>query len=191
MPPAAGAADLPETGLSELRHEPHEPVARRIGIDRIGLDHPGALGAGVGDRGLEGLAAEALTAHRPLEEEAGERPDALLHLPFLLEPAERPVGRARRDRAPGDRLVALIADDADWNARFHPFVHGRLALGILHVTRLGSARPPGHAPAIFGRPRAFEQSGEIVPARLFDLVEGELRRRLAGPTSRHAGPACH
>src|SRR3569833_3424656 len=99
----AGGADLPKAEFFEGRHEAHEAVARRNGVDRVGLEHRGVAFFGVSLGGFDQLAAVALTAYLPAHIYVGERPDVFAG--FGRGAAEVAVGVARRDRHPGDRLA--------------------------------------------------------------------------------------
>jgi hypothetical protein len=124
-------------------------------------------------RRIDQFLRQALTAAAARNEETDDGPD----IPgVVFRAAERPECRARRDRAPGDRLIVFIGKKADRRAFANAARHRRFAAGIVRPRALGGGLPPQSAPAVFRRAGALEQPLEVGPVFAIDRPEGETTR---------------
>lgn len=86
-----------EVRLLEVRQKPAEPIARGVGIDRVGFENRRAMCLRVLLRRLQEGAERPLTTNGPLNEEAHERPNVLVLVSRLEVGEARSVRGARRD----------------------------------------------------------------------------------------------
>ena len=157
---AAGAchALLHEPRRLERGHPTHVLVARRVGIDGIGLEDVAPRSAGSLDRRVEQAGQDALAPHGPVHVEAHERPHLRLRHPAVVMSAQPVIGRPGRDRAPADRISVGVRQQADGLAPAnHPQLQRLLAGRRVHRGRLGAVGAPRHAPT-YHRPPFWENS---------------------------------
>jgi len=98
MTPRARAPDFAKSGSLENAREPHEAIARRVRINRIGLDDRRAIAAGIVDGGLKQPIGEPLAAESAFDEETDNGPRRRL-VAETIRSAERPIAGPRRNRA--------------------------------------------------------------------------------------------
>src|SRR3989338_2599772 len=72
MPPGTGAPHFPKTSSLECRNEAHEPVTRRLRIDRISLHNRYASGFGKVDGSSNDSLCDAQATQPADNEEAGD-----------------------------------------------------------------------------------------------------------------------
>ena len=78
MATTAFAPNLLKASRLEHGYEPHEPVARRVFVNRIGFQDPGSARAGVLDGCSEHSLGQASASVLPEHEEADDGPDAFI-----------------------------------------------------------------------------------------------------------------
>src|SRR5262245_11702841 len=187
----AAAGDLAETGLAERRREAGPGEGGRdvapLRIDRVPLDDAPAAQADVIDRGAQERRRDAGPPVVPTHEQAGDRPDRLAvdgaQDAGILEPR---IAVAARQRAPGDRLVAIVGQKPRHLAipddlPERPAIAGPLAGLVLPARAL-----PVHAPASGAGAARAEQTHEVGPA-----IGGERSYRHALRVGRRVLRALH
>src|SRR4030067_745994 len=165
---------LTEPGDAERRHESHEPVAGRVGVDGVGFDDGRPTAPGLLPRCLEETGHEPLPPVLARHEKADEGPDVVLrgHRDVL---APQPAVRgARRDGTPGDGLAFEVAQGPHRNPGPHPaFQRGFPARAIPRRRSTGRGTPD-HAPAVLRPAAGFEEPLQIAPAAPIHFMEDEL-----------------
>src|SRR5882757_3274657 len=156
----AGTRNCLEAGSFKQADEAHETVARRTGIDRIGFKNFATLAARVGNGGVELYLARAFAAKIAADEKAGERPHCVRGIAKIVRPAKWAIGRARGNRAPRDRFIGKIAEEANRYAIANARIDRCLAVVAVCRLRLGSGSSPNHAPTAFRPATRSEQSLE-------------------------------
>src|SRR4051794_31957091 len=96
---------------------------------------------------------DTMAAEGAGDEEADDRPHVLLLIPALAVSHPRAVGMPRRNRAPGNRGVTVVAKNPDGNAGADALPHRCLAAGAVDMACLLARCAPDHAPAAL-RPAA-------------------------------------
>jgi hypothetical protein len=177
--PGSSGGDLFKPSCREVRDKPHESIAGRLGVHRVGLDDNRAAPVRMVDSGSEKLPEYARSPNRSAHEEADDRPHGALRDAIIDEPSESTVGRTRCNRAPRDRLAIPIREKT-----YSYFIQDPAPKRLLPTRSvcpscfLGS-RPPDHAPAALRSTPRLEQAHQIGPQVLVD-----------GPNS-ECGSACH
>lgn len=169
---SAFAPDLMESGLLEQGHESHETITRRVLVHGVSLYDLGAVQARMLQGCREHAPRHARTAMLPGNEEADDRPDAIIRGPLAHEP---PECRTRSDRTPGHRLTTEVAEKSNGCSLPDTCRHGRLALGATRASGILRHCAPRHAPAVLWPAFGLKEPFEVGPSLRCNRVDLECR----------------
>jgi len=172
-----------ETPLLEGRDEPHEAVAGRVRIDRIGLDDAGSSGARRLHRRPEQAFHQAGTPEVAQDEEAGDGPDVVVP----PRPAQLEVGRPGSDGAPRDRFLIEVPENSHGNAAVDEPEKRALARWCRRLRAIAVQRPPRHAPTPLRSASALEELDQIGARRATHLAKCDSSGDLGVGTRRRHG----
>jgi hypothetical protein len=170
MPPGTGAAHFAETSGLECGNEAHEPIARRIGINRVCLHDRGAPGPGKLDGRGDGAPGDTSASQPANGKEADDRPDAFAGTVVIDKPT---VCRSRRNGTPRHGFPVDVAKQAHGRSGGNALGHGGLAAGSVGSPGLFGGRAPDHAPTGLWPATALEKPLEVRPSALIDFMEHE------------------
>jgi hypothetical protein len=154
MPPGACHSYLTKARGLKRGYETHEPVAGRVGVNRIGLNYLCALGPGMFHRSCDKLLSSPLAAELPGYEEAHQRPDVARIIRRTLSAAQVPISSTRSNRAPRNWVFIDVTKDAYGYAFLDPPLQGGLLRSAIAPALSSGHRTPYHAPAVLGPPGA-------------------------------------
>src|SRR6266536_1144586 len=128
--------------------------------------------AGVIDRRVEQGARDSLPLPGPIDDEADDRPDALVLVlrPVLRRPKQGSVLLARRDGDPTNRLAVVVGNQARLlrrpNERMHGALLGRPVLERPVAPVHAPAAVRGHVSVTAARPSPLEEIDQVGPSLL-------------------------
>jgi hypothetical protein len=96
-------------------------------------------------------------------------------LTWLVYPAQSSVRRSRRNRAPGDRPVVEITEQADRHSTLDALLQSRFPALAVCMFGLFGGRTPDHAPTVVRPPAPLKQLFQICPVVLIHFVKDQTQ----------------